>query len=125
MAASRLAPRVGDDAKSAVLITALHDADKRGDGFCLRLAVENVFLDRGFAAAFLGGIHDLLLAAGEQSVDVFAGSMKFLGAEHEVHIREPIDQFLPTALGHAAHETEALAGLALAGVADERAHLVD
>src|SRR5436853_451399 len=32
--------------------------------------------------------------------------MEFLGADDQINIREPIDEFLAAALGHAAHETE-------------------
>ena len=111
--------------QKVVLVAALHDADEGGDGLVLGFAIEDVFFDRDLTAFFLGGVDNLAFLAGEEGINVLAGAVKFLGAEHEVDIRETINQLGTAALGHAAHEPEFLAGLAFAGIADKGVHLVD
>ena len=51
--------------------------------------------------------------------------MKFLRAYDEIHVRQPINQFLPTALRHATEKTEHDIGAVLADVAGNVLHLVD
>ena len=115
----------GDDAKSAVLITALHDADKSSNRSGFTVAQRQVLADGTFAAGLRLGIHNAITPAVEQFVKMLAGAVKFLRAQHEVHIRQLIDQLLPPALRHATHEAKHGAVVALAGLADQRLHLVD
>ncbi len=70
-------------------------------------------------------VHDFFTFAGEQFVEVFRRAMKFLRAEHQIHVRQFINQFLAAALRHAAHEADDLVALLAARRADDIAHLVD
>ncbi len=51
--------------------------------------------------------------------------MKFLRAEHQIHVRQFINQFLAAALRHAAQEADDLVAFLAARGADEVFHLVD
>src|ERR1039458_7621832 len=101
--AAFLAARGRHNAKRAVLVAALHDADKRRHG-SFRAAVEQMLADGGFALSLGGDVYNFFALAGEQFVQVFRRAMKFLRAEHQIHIRQFINQFLAPALRHAAHE---------------------
>ena len=124
-AATFFTTRVGHDAERAVLIAALHDADERGHGFILGVAVEQMFLDRAFAALFLCGINDLVAFTLENFVEVFGCAMKLLRAENEVNVRQTINQFLAATLRHATHEAEDDVGSALAERARDVLHPAD
>ena len=104
-AASLFAPSVGNDTEGAVLVAPLHDADERGHGFP-GVAVEEVFADGGFAAFFEFDINNFVAAAGQQIIKIVGGSMEFLCADDEIDVREAVDEFLSTRLGHAAHKAE-------------------
>ena len=124
-AAAFFAARVGHDAEGAVLIAALHDADERGHGFILGVAVEQMFLDRAFATLFFCGINNLVAFALKNFIEVFRCAMKLLRAEYEVNIRQAINQFLAATLRHAAHESEDDVGAILAYLSRDVLHLVD
>lgn len=98
--------RVGNDAEGAMLIAALHDADKSGDRFLLGIPRQQMLLDGAFAALFLGDVDNFFLPASENGIEVFSGAMEFLRADDQVDIGQLIDQALTAALGHAAHKTE-------------------
>ncbi len=49
--------------------------------------------------------------------------MEFLGADHQVHVGQAVDQFLSPALRHAAHETEHHVGPAAAEFRCQGLHL--
>ena len=53
-------------------------------------------------------------------IQVFGRAMKFLRAEHQVDVRQLVDEFLPAALRHATHETENDVGRACADVCRSR-----
>ena len=63
--------------------------------------------------------------AGEQFVQIFRRAMEFLRAEHQIHVRQFINQFLSAALRHAAHEADNLIAFLAARRADDVLHLVD
>ena len=69
-----------------MLIAALHDADERADG-SFRAAIEQMFADGRFAFFFGSHVHNAFAFAGEQIIKVFRCAMKFLRAEHQVHVR--------------------------------------
>src|ERR1051326_1143322 len=96
---------IRDNAKSAVLIAALHDADKSSYGL-FSIAVEEVLLDSRLAARFLCNIDDFGAPAIENIIQVICRPVKLLSANHQVHVGEAIDQFLSPALGHAPKEPE-------------------
>ena len=123
-AAAFLAARGRHDAEGAMLVAALHDADKRGDGF-LGVPVQQMFANGAFAPLLFRNVHDFLLPTGDDVVEVICGAMKFLRADDEVNIRQAVNQLLAAALRHAAHETEDDVGPVLADVAGDVLHLVD
>ena len=123
-AAALLAAGVGDDAEGAILVAALHDADKGGDGF-FRVAVEQMLADGRFAARLRRHVHDLFLPSGQQVVQVIRRAMKFLRADDQVDVRQAVDEFPSTALGHAAEEAEDDVGAVASEVADEGGHFAD
>ena len=62
--------------------------------------------DRRLAALLLAGIDHAPGTAGQQIADIIGCAMKFLRADHEIHVRQPVDQLSPAALRHAAHEAQ-------------------
>ncbi len=50
-------------------------------------------------------------------------AMKLLRANHQVHVRQPVNQLLPAGLGHAAHEAKHHVGPAPAGFGNHVFHL--
>ena len=90
----------------------------------LRAAVEQMFADRRLAALLLRHVHDFFTATGKNFVEVFRRAMKFLRAEHEVHVRQTVNEFLSAALRHAAHEPEHDVRAAAARFGDDVHHFV-
>src|ERR1043166_5700089 len=115
---------VRHDAKGAILIATLHDADERGDGLA-PVAIEQVFANRRLAARLGLDVQHFLAATGEDAVEVIARAVKFLSAEDEVHVRKAVQQFLAAALGHAAHEAEDDIGAAAAQFGGEGLHFAE
>ena len=62
--------------------------------------------DRRLASLLLAGIDHSLGATGQQVADVIGRAVKFLRADHEIHVRQSVDQLPPAALRHAAHEAQ-------------------
>lgn len=130
--AAFLAAGKGDDAEGAVLVAALHDADKAGDllaGMAVYLAVAqagkvDVFLDRAFAALFRLDIDDRIAPASEQVIHVIGGAMKFLRADDEIDTGSA-EEFVTARLSHAAEITENRVGPALFGLVGEFLHFAD
>ena len=81
--------------------------------------------DGGFALGFGGDVHDFFAFAGEEFVQIFRRAMKFLRAEHQIHIRQLVNQLLSAALRHAAHEADNLFTFLAARRADDVFHLAD
>jgi hypothetical protein len=102
----------------------LTNAETRG-GRCCPLAVENVFLDRGFASLLGPGFDDFFPLAGKNLVEVIGGAMEFLGADDQIDIGQLIDQTLSAALGHATHETQNDIGPVAADVGGDILHFAD
>ena len=75
------------------------------------------------AAVFPGDIHDLVSAALEDVLQVTCGAMELLRSDNQIHVRQAVDQFLPPALRHAAHEAEDDVGAMPAGFGDQVFHL--
>ena len=98
------------------MIAALHDADKRGDGF-RRVAVEQMLANGRLAPLLFRHVHDFVAAPGDDFVKTIRRAMKLLRAQNQIHVRQPVNQFLSAALRHATHETEDDLG---AGAADFR-----
>src|SRR5258708_22002901 len=89
--ASFLATGVRHDAKSAILIAPLHDTDECcARGFAI--AVCEVLADRALAPVFFTDVHDFRASPLKNLIEVLSGAMKFLRAEHKVHIRQFVDQ---------------------------------
>ena len=93
------------------------------DVFALPLSRCSRMVASLFASAV--NVHDFFASAGEHFVEIFRRAMKFLRAEHQVHVRQFINQFLAAALRHATHEADDLVALLAARRADDVAHLVD
>ena len=51
--------------------------------------------------------------------------MELLRANDQVHVGQPVDEFLSPALRHASHKAENLPGPFLSRLADERRHLAE
>ena len=81
--------------------------------------------DRRFAPLLRLDIDHLIAPPGQEVVEVFRRAMKLLRAEDEVHVRQPVDQLAPAALGHATHEPEHDVRAAAANVGCEVLHLVE
>ena len=64
-AAALFAAGVGHDAKRAILVTALHDADKGGDG-CFGVAVQQMLANGRLASRLDRDIDDFVPPAGEE-----------------------------------------------------------
>ena len=61
----------------------------------------------------------------ENLIQVVRGSMKFLRADHQIDIRQQVEQRLPAALRHATHKPEDHAGTMAAHLRGETLHLAD
>ena len=107
-----------------MLIAALHDAHERRDrARIVADAVAQVLADGRLAAGFLVGVDDLVTGSRQQRIEVFAGPVGLLGAEHQVHVGELVDEFAAPALRHAAQESEDLPPTAFAVHPDDILHL--
>src|SRR3954469_12509184 len=84
-AASLFPARIWDNAKCAVLVAALHDADKSSDGL-VSVTVEQVFANRAFAPLLFRDIDNLFTPAGKNVVQVIGGAMEFLRAQDEIYV---------------------------------------
>ena len=126
-AAALLAAGVGHDAESAILIAPLHDADKcrHGPRLGFRAAVQQMLANRALAPLLFRRVHNLVAATRKDVVEMIRRTMKFLRADHEIHVRQAINQFLTPALRHATQETEHDVGPVLPDVAGDILHLVD
>src|SRR6185436_1109481 len=116
--------RVGDDAKSAVLVASLHDADERADR-PMAVAPQDMLANGCLAAGLFVYVDDLGTLACENLVDVIRCAMKLLCADNEVNVGKAIDQFLTAALRHAAHEAEDDIRPCPAQLARERLHFAE
>ncbi len=107
-----------------MLVAALHDADERGHG-SFGAAVEQMIANRRLAPLLFRHVHDFFARAGNDFVQIIRRAMKFLRAEDQIHVRQFINQFLPAALRHAAHETEHDVRPVLAHVRRDVLHFAD
>ena len=116
---------VRHNTKGAKLVAALHDTHKCGDRLCIADSQGEMFANGGLATGFFVSVHHFVAAPGKEIIEVFAGAMKLLRPQHEIHIRQLINQLPPAALCHAAHEAKHGVRIVLSGLADERLHFVE
>ena len=72
----------------------------------LAVPVEQMLANRRLAPLLFRDVHHLVAPAGEDVIQVLRRAMELLRADHQVHVRQPVNQLLSPALGHAAHEAE-------------------
>jgi len=110
--------------KVQVLVAALHDAQKRANGFPA-VPVEQMLANRRLAPFLFGDLDYLNHAAQPKGRPSTRGAVKLLRADDEVHVRQAVNQFLPPALRDAAQEAEHDVGPATAGFSDDVLHLAE
>jgi hypothetical protein len=67
-------------------------------------------------------LHYFVPAPGDDFVETIRRAMKLLRAEHQIHVRQPVNQFLSPALRHATHEAEHHLGAVAADFRGEVLH---
>ena len=82
-----------------------------------------MFADGRLTPLLYRDVHNFVAPARQEVIQVFRSAMELLGANDEVHVRQAVNQPLPTALGHAAHKAEDGVGTAPAGLGDHVLHL--
>ena len=75
-----------------------------------------------FAPLLFRHVHDFFRATGQDFVEAIPRAMKLLCAEDQIHVRQPVNEFLSAALRHAPHETEHDVGTAAADIGGEVFH---
>src|SRR5665213_644696 len=123
--AALFATRKGYNAKCAVLVAALHDADEGGDWRNGLLRQRQVLFDGRLAAGFGPHLDNFFTFALENFVEVLGGAMKFLGADDETHFRQLIEQLLSATLRHATHEAQHDGRAMLADFGGDVLHFAD
>ncbi|MPN11694.1 hypothetical protein SDC9_159001 [bioreactor metagenome] len=94
-------PGEGDDAEGAVLITALHDTDKRSNSLA-RGGPGEMLPDSPFAAGFLSDINNLAGGSRKQLIKVLSGMVDLLGPQYEANAGHLLQELRSPALGHTA-----------------------
>src|SRR3954471_22755030 len=103
--ASFFATRVRDNAKCAILIAPLHNTDVRAHRF-FSISSEQMLPNSGLAAMVFRGINSFFPATLENIIQIIGGAVKLLSAYDQIHVGQPINEFLSSALRHAAHKSQ-------------------
>jgi hypothetical protein len=84
-----------------------------------------VFADGRLTAFLFPDITNFVPLSRENLIQVLSSSMKLLRPDHQIDIRQPVEQRLPAALRHATHKPEHHVGPMTPDLRGETVHLAD
>ncbi len=97
---------IGYNTERTKLITALHNTHESCYPCRIIFCLRQVFTNGSFTPLLSISIHHSLTPSCKQIVQILPRPVNFLGTQNQVHIRQLINQLLPSTLRHTPHKPE-------------------